>query len=250
MKSNQLIIGFLAIAVALFAAGIVYKFAHHGRPAQQQATTAIEKNATPQAPAPAAPTAPGSTVKPVKDALQEGVLNPVFYVQVKMKMLQTGLAAALNQRNITLADLDKLSFDTAPTTDPYNVFNPQGKINYAPQDGKWLDQSLIDKMTTKKGTPLVYNLRRVPDSGGINETLYAVIPNIAPANCGAGAGNKDLRVKSSIVIESDNHTIVDDAPGMPIIDIGCLHTPDQKVVWLYKLRTRYKRTGHDKWGSR
>ena len=166
-----------------------------------------------------------------------------------MQMLRQGLTSAFNTRRIALADLEKLDFSTAPSTDPYNVFNPNGKVGYVPVNGIWIDQALIDKLTTKKGTPLVYNVRRVTDKEGTSETLYAVIPNIAAANCGVGAGNQIYASNAPLAIENDNHTIVDDPPGMPVIDNGCVQTP-AGLVWFYKLRLRYKHTGQDNWGSR
>lgn len=260
MKSNQLIIGFVAIAAALLIVGIVYKVAHKGgsrppvqapvsapAPAPAAATAANRKPGAP----PSAPAGPASTVNPnaSKGMLQTGQLNPIFYIQTKMQLLSVGLTAALNKRNITLADLDKLDFSTAPSTEPYNVFNPNGKVGYVPIDGAWIDQETVDAVTTKKGTPLVYNLRRTPDAKGVSEVLYAMIPNIAPAACGVGAGNKDFVSNADIGIERDNHTVIDDPAGMPVIDMGCLHTPGKKIVWMFKIRLRYKRQGEERWGS-
>lgn len=255
MKSNQLIFGFLGVAVLLFIGAIAYKFAHHGpgktavQPASPGAVTAPVTATAPQAPP--APTAPATTVKPVKDALKAGVLNPIFFVQTKMQMLKRGLTAALNQRKITLVDLDKLSFDPGASTDPYNVFNPNGQIRYSPMDGVWLDQDIIDKLTTKKGTPLVFNMRRVTDKQGTSETLYAVIPNIAPTSCGVGAGNAEFTTRAALDVEPNNHAIIDDPAGMPIIDAaGCVHMSDGRILWLYNLKTRYQHKGETRWGSR
>ncbi|MEZ0224284.1 MAG: hypothetical protein ACAH83_07020 [Alphaproteobacteria bacterium] len=259
MKTNQLIIGFLAIAVAVFLAGVVYKVTHKGgdRPPVQspaQTPTAVRPPVAAQhkpPPPPAAPTAPATTVNPnaSKGMLTTGQLSPIFYIQTKMRLLTTGLTAALNKRHITLADFDKLDFTPSASTDPYNVFNPNGKVGYKPIDGAWIDQATIDGVTTKKGTPLVYNLRRITDSKGTTEVLYAMIPNIAPGACGVAGGNKEYSSSAEIGIEPDNHTIVDDPAGMPVIDIGCVHTPGRKIVWMYKIKLRFMRKGDDRWGS-
>lgn len=256
MKSNQLIIGFLAIAAAIFLAGVVYKVANKSGgkpPVQAPAPVAVQK--TPAAPRPlpppAPPAGPATTVKPdaSKGAMKTGNLNPIFYVQTKIRLLTTGLTAALNKRNITLADFDKLDFSTAPSTDPYNVFNPNGKIAYTPIGGAWIDQETVDAVTTKKGTPLVFNVRRTKDAKGTSEILYAVIPNISPAACGAAAGNSVYSSSAEIAVEPDTHTIVDDPPGMPPIEVGCLQTPGKKIVWMQKIKLRYMRNGDDRWGS-
>ena len=253
MKSNHLIFGFLGVAVVLFIGMIAYKFSHHGNDGK----TAVQPPAvatanTPAAPqAPPAPTAPATNVKPVKDALKAGVLNPIFFLQTKMQMLKRGLTAALNSRRIRLEDLDKLTFDTNATTDPYNVFNPNGQIRYSPMDGVWLDQKVIDQLTTKAGSPLVFNMRRVVDKQGTSEILYAVIPNIAPKNCGVGAGNADYASKQDLAIEPDNHTVVEDPSTMPVILVaGCVHMSDGRIVWMYNLKTRYQHKGETRWGSR
>jgi hypothetical protein len=260
MKTNQLIIGFLAIAVAVFLAGIVYKVAHKsgGKPVQSPAQTqtpapapAVAQNRQPQPPPPPAPTAPATTVNPnaSKGMLATGQLNPIFYIQTKMHLLKTGITAALNKRSITLADFDQLDFTPVASTDPYNVFNPNGKISYKPIDGAWIDQATVDAVTTKKGTPLVYNLRRTTDAKGTTEVLYAMIPNISPSACGAAAGNQQFSSRAEIGIVPDNRTIVDDPPGMPVVEVGCLYTPGKKIVWMYKLKLRFKRNGEERWGS-
>ncbi|TAL38014.1 MAG: hypothetical protein EPN97_04400 [Alphaproteobacteria bacterium] len=258
MKSNQLIIGFLAIAVAVFLAGVVYKVTHKGggrppvqapAPASTPAPTVAVSRPTPAPPPP--PTAPATTINPnaSKGMLQTGHLSPIFYIQAKMRMLKTGVTAALNRRSVTLDDFDKLDFAPVASTDPYNVFNPNGKIAYKPNDGAWIDQALVDAVTTKKGTPLVYNLRRTTEPKGTLEVLYAMIPNISPKACGVAAGNKDYSSRVEIGIEADNHTIVDDPPGMPAIEMGCLHTPGNKIVWMYQIKLRFMRNGDDRWGS-
>lgn len=251
VRSGQIVVIFLALAAGLFVAGVTYNIFHlrrlHGVPVTTMKTAEAPAPAVPAPPPP--PTAPATTVKPVKDALKAGVLNPIFFVQSKMQLLQRGLVAALNSRHIMLEDLDKLDFNPAATTDPYNVFNPNGKIRYTPLDGSWIDQSLVDKLTTKKGTPLIFNMRRtVDDTGGISEVLYAVIPNIASANCGVKAGNQEFSTSTPLSVENDPHTIVDDPAGMPIIPVGCIHTPAGSL-WLYELKLRYKHKGQTRWGS-
>ncbi len=250
MKSSQLLLAAIVAAVVILGAAIVYKSHHKASAPQPGGTHAPVTAAVPAPPPP--PTAPATSVKQpgqVKDALKAGLLKPIFYVQEKMAMLQRGLTAALNSRRILLDDLDKLDFATTASTNPYNVFNPNGKVKYAPIDGIWLDQELIDKLTTRKGTPLVYNMHRVTDKDGTSEILYAVIPNIAQANCGVAAGNKEFNSAAPIGVENDPHTIIDDPAGMPVIDVGCVHTPNG-IVWLYKLKLRYKHKGQDHWGSR
>jgi hypothetical protein len=259
MKSNLLIIGFLAFAVAVFAAGIVYKVTQKGggKPPVQAPVAAPAPAPAPAVamsrpvPVPPSPTAPATTVNPnaPKGMLQSGHLNPIFYIQTKMRFLRTGVTAAMNRRSVTLEDFDKLDFSPAASTNPYNVFNPNGKVGYKPNDGAWIDQATVDAVTTRKGTPLVYNLRRTKDSKGTLEVLYAMIPNISPKACGAAAGNKDYSSRSEIAIEPDNHTIVDDPPGMPVIEMGCLHTPGNKIVWMYQIKLRYMRNGDNRWGS-
>jgi hypothetical protein len=253
MKVNPLAIVFVVLAIALVGGIIAYKSKHHGgtTAVQPPAPAVAKANAPKQPAAPPAPTAPATTIKPVKDALKEGILNPIFFIETKMQMLKRGIMVALNSRQLKLEDFEKLSFDATATTDPYNVFNPNGVIRYAPMDGVWLDQSIIDRVTSKKGSPLVFNVRRVTDQLGTSEILYAVIPNIAVQNCGVAAGSVDYSSQAALTVEPDTHTIVDDPPGMPVVQgSACIHMPDGRVVWLYNLKMRYKHTGETRWGSR
>ena len=254
MKSNQLILGFLGVAILLFLGAVAYKLSHHAggktsvEPAKPPVATAV--SVPPPAPPPP-PTAPATTIKPVKDALKAGVLNPIFYVQAKMRLLKQGLTAALNSHRVHLDDFEKLSFDPGASTDPYNAFNPNGLVRYTPLDNTWLDQSAIDSITTKKGTPLVYNVRRTVDKMGTTDVLYAVIPNIAAANCGVAAGNVNFAAPAALEVQSDTHTIVEDPPGMPVLDAaGCAFMPDGRILWLYNLKVRYQHHGETRWGSR
>jgi hypothetical protein len=250
-SSDRIIIGFLALCVVAFAIGIAWKVSHRApRPAATE-TTAAAPSKPSAAPASPAASDHGGTPPQMgnKDLMKAGLLNPIFYIQGKLRTMAQSITAAMNRRVITLDDLEKLDF-TPGSEDEYGVFNPKGKIAFVPGDGRWIDQSMLDAVTTKKGTPLVYNLRRTTDAKGqVTDVLYAIIPNAAPSACGIGAGAKDLNANEAIVLEKDNHQLVEDIAGTPVINVGCVHAPDGNTAWFFKVRLRSKRPNDVRWGS-
>ncbi len=169
-----------------------------------------------------------------------------------LRLLQQSITAALQTKQITLADLEKLSFGGVdPKVDPnFAVFNPQGKIRFKPMINQWIDQKLRDQLTTQAGMPLIFNLRRLTDaSRTTTDILYAILPNPVPQVC---IDTKQvLAVNAAFKLEVDNQTIVTDDPGvMPVLrSPACLQTPDKKVFMFYPLRARVWRAGGRQWGS-
>jgi hypothetical protein len=247
--SGQAVVLFLGLAVVFFGAGIAYKLTHrhHAQPAGE--TVAV---APVPAVAPAPPSAPPAVPKQ-QDLIKQGVQNPVFAVRAQLENLGPALQIALNNRTVTLKDIDKLDFGPpgAGVNPDYNVFNPQGKIAFKPRGGKWITQDMLDAMTGKSGSKMYYNLRRVVDRyGSDNEIIYAIVPNISAKNCGAAVGVAEYAVNESLAIEPDTRQIVEDPDDMPIIKAGCISAPGQPLVWFYEITMRVKAKNAKTWSSR
>lgn len=234
MKTDKFIFAFLGIAALLFAAGVAYKVTREPAAVSKTAATQAKGGAKtarkPQA---------GN-----KDPLQGGAIQPVFYAQAKMKTLEQKITAALNQRKITLNDLDRLDFKGGGGE--FDVFNPKGRIGFVPANGLWITPEVIEKMSADSDSKLVYNIQRVRWNGNVTETLYAIISDVDPKSCG---GAQEYTVKLPVTIAADNSTVVDAPPGMPLINNGCLKTPDGKAHWFYKLRVRTRAARAKLWGS-
>lgn len=164
--------------------------------------------------------------------------------------LHVAITEALNTHRITLADFEKLHFGgVAGNVDAsYAVFNPRGRIAFRPLLNQWINQSLLDRVTTAKNMPLIYNLRRVTDGAGTTtDVLYAIIPGMAPQIC--RATKLVYALSAGIAFEVDNSKIVQDDPRvMPVLtSAACLVTPDRRVYWFSPLQQRVLRKGSGKW---
>lgn len=164
--------------------------------------------------------------------------------------LHTAITDAINTRRITLADFEKLNFGgVAAHVDPdYAIFNPRGKIAFKPLLNQWITQSLLDRVTTAKNMPLIFNLRRVSDATGqTTDVLYAIVPGMAPQVC------KETRLvyqlTGPIALELDNSKIVqDNAAVMPVLTkAACLVTPDRRVYYFTPLAQRVWRKKTGRW---
>jgi hypothetical protein len=244
MKSDKLILAFLGVALLLFGAGVAYKLTRTPpAPAGKAAVTA----AAPRAKALPKTQPPRAGAATKQDPLKGGAIQPVFYVQEKIKTLGQKITAALNQRRITLDDLERLEFNGGGSAGEFDVFNPQGRIGFVPAGGLWITQEVVDRMA--EDSRLVYNLRRVRRNGVITETLYAIIPDVDAKSCGPAGGNIEYSVNAPVVIAPDNHTIIEDSTQMPAINTGCLTTSEGKRHWFHKLRVRTKVAKAQRWGS-
>jgi len=164
--------------------------------------------------------------------------------------LHTAIAEALNTRRITLADFEKLHFGgVAANVDPdYAIFNPRGKIAFKPLLNQWINQSLLDRVTTTKNMPLIFNLRRVTDATGTTtDVLYAIIPGMAPQVC--KETKLIYQLTAPFALELDNAKIVqDNAAVMPVLTkAACLITPDRRVYYFAPLAQRVWRKKTGRW---
>lgn len=245
MKNKPLVIVIVLMLLGFAAFGAIYYKKHH---------TPSSGPASVDTPAPVytAPqmTTPASQYAPAVSA-QNLAANPIFYLQQQMRGMANGITAALNKRQITLGELEKLYFGGSDAPDPaYAVFNPAGKIAFKPASGKWVGQDLVDKIAKVKGTKLVYNLRRVTDSKGkVTDILYAIIPNVDGANCGMAAGNEQYAYAGEFKVAKDNSVIVEDPADMPIMKIGCIMDSTHAQTWVYRLKLRTITGSQKIWGS-
>lgn len=119
--------------------------------------------------------------------------------------------------------------------DPDNeFFNPSGKFK-----AKIIPQDLIDWVAKKKGTHIIFNIRKVefeiaPEDGydpfSSTEWLYLIIPDVKPA-CEIN-GVIDLHKTKGFPVAPDNHTTVVDKETIA----GCLYDIDRKTInWFYPI---------------
>lgn len=156
------------------------------------------------------------------------------------------LAVALEKKILTPDGFERLDF-SYPSDDKYGtdpgreVFNPGSEFHGYP-----IAQRIVDRVTTVKGTRVIYNLRRfTTEDGHIIETLYAVVPNMDPKVCELAAaalmpiGN--FTVSYPLVIPVDNSQIVTDPPGgypRGFAGAMCVHDSSGKVVFFDALKYR------------
>jgi len=167
-----------------------------------------------------------------------------------LNLLKATLTNALNDGKITLNDLEKLHFGgVSPKIDPmYAVFNPRGNIGFHPLMNQWINQKLLDHLTTQKDMPLIFSLRRMADAKKrTTDTLFAIVPNPVPQLC--IRTQQMLSVSATFKFEADNSTVVvDDGRVMPLLmKPACLVTPDKRVYYFYPLRHRTFIAGDKAW---
>ncbi|MDE1153802.1 MAG: hypothetical protein PW788_14805 [Micavibrio sp.] len=167
-----------------------------------------------------------------------------------LNLLKSTLTSALNEGKITLNDLEKLHFGgVSNNIDPmYAVFNPKGNIKFHPMLNQWINQKLLDKLTTQKNMPLIFSLRRMADAKKrTTDTLFAIVPNPVPELC--IATQQTLSVTAPFKLEVDNSVIaMDDGRVMPLLlKPACLVTPDKRVYYFYPLRHRTFIAGDKAW---
>lgn len=132
------------------------------------------------------------------------------------------------------------------------VFNPTGILKATP-----IQQELIDKVSTTKGTKILYNLRRLEtENGGAKDVLYAILTDVDEQACAeASEASRDIdnnRLRSmlksvdNIEIGANNQKILVDKIPLPSFAY-CIQTPDQKNLTFIYLVKRIKKSGGDKW---
>ena len=131
----------------------------------------------------------------------------------------------------------------------YLRLNPQGLVRFHPLLNKWIDQDLLDQVTSQPGQAIWYSLRRQQDSTALIDVLYAIIPYPSATLCGATM--QHFTLSSNLQLANDNGQVVPDSAGYFPKGVykapACLFTPDKKAFWVYPLRTRLLRPGSRSW---
>ena len=108
-------------------------------------------------------------------------------------------------------------------------------------------------LTSKKHPRIVYNLRRIKTgSGGMRDTLYAILPDVTEQACasykkaGHGTGRPYVVSARPVKIAPNMKIILEDDPPLPA-GISCIKTPDDRMLFMMALTTRVKKPGQDEW---
>lgn len=182
---------------------------------------------------------------------------PVIRILVKqLYQIRTKIQLAINNPN----DLDKLDFslpgDAGYGDSPeLEVFNPDGKVKAHP-----LNQAVLERATGIQGTKALFNLRRIEESDQtIQETLYAVIPDVTEKACQdyvrhtifvGSDGEKRLppilELPSSITLAPDISKVLTDSVPLPNVRT-CFQGAEKRIFLFFPLGKRLKRAGSSEW---
>lgn len=223
----------------------------HPTPRQPVYTPPVAQNAKPQ-PRVEKPTAQNYKGNGLyKDNPVVATNAAVRTVVGQMRLLSVSITGAILRGKIGYEHLEQLDFtpENADSGEDMSVFNPQGLVRFHPLLNKWIDQDLLDQVTSQPGQAIWYSLRRQQDSTAMIDVLYAIIPYPSAALCGATM--QHFTLSSNLQLANDNGQVVPDSAGYFPKGVykapACLFTPDKKAFWVYPLRTRLLRPGSRSW---
>lgn len=165
----------------------------------------------------------------------------------QMRLLSVSITAAIMRKRMGYEHLESLDFSqaAADSGSDWAVFNPKGVVMFRGMMNKWIDQELLDQVTSAKGQAVWFSLRRQQSAEAVIDVLYGIIPFPSKGLC--ETTRIQVSLPENLQLANDNGQVIEDRLGYIPVSAAkspsCLFTPDKKSYWVYPLRSRLLQIG-------